>query len=374
MKQYPFLPLKEINKPYRKDIETSFSEILDKGWYLHGEFSKTVEQRLSEMTSARCAVACSNGLDAMRLIFRAYKELGVMHDGDEVIVQANTYVASILAISDNGLRPVLVDADMETLNMDFSKVEERITERTRAIMVVHLYGAPCWSEEIVGIARRHNLKIVEDNAQAIGATAECPGLNGTRVTGGLGDAAAFSFYPTKNVGAMGDAGTVTTSDTKLAEAVRAIANYGSDRRYHNIYQGLNCRIDELQAAVLCAKLPFVGKISDLRRANAAVYDRHIDNRLLTKPQMLDGNVWHQYVVLVADGRRDEFRQFLADRGVQTDIHYAVPPHRQPCYPGLADIPLPATERIAAECVSLPIAEHLTESDILEISEIINDFR
>lgn len=374
MKRYEFLPLKRINQPYIDDIEKNLAGVLDSGWYLHGAFTKELESALAALTSSEWAVACSNGLDALRLIFRAYKELGVMHDGDEVIVQANTYVASILAISDNGLRPVLVDADPETLNMDFSKVEERITERTRAIMVVHLYGAPCWSEEIRNIARRHDLRIIEDNAQAIGATASCRGLNGTSVTGGLGDAAAFSFYPTKNVGAMGDAGAVTTSDRQLHDAVRAIANYGSDTRYHNIYQGLNCRMDEVQGAVLCAKLNHLEEITAARRANAAAYDRAISNPLLRKPLLQDGSVWHQYVVLVAGGRRDEFRRFLADNGVPTDVHYAVPPHRQPCYPHLADTPLPATERIADECVSLPIAEHLTESDILEISEIINDFR
>ena len=272
---------------------------------------------MSSLTKMPWAVACSNGLDALRLIFRGYKELGVMRDGDEVIVQGNTYIASVLAISDNGLRPVLVDADIDTLNMDFSKIEEHITERTRAIMVVH---------------------------------------------------------PTKNVGAMGDAGAVTTNDKALADAVRAIANYGSDRRYHNIYQGLNCRMDELQAAVLSVKLQHLADISGARRRNAAVYDREIVNPLLRKPKMLSGNVWHQYVVLVADGRRDEFRKFLSDNGVPTDVHYAVPPHLQPCYAGLADSALPVAERIAAECVSIPIAEHLTETDISEISEIINVFR
>lgn len=374
MKQYEFLPLGVVNEPYRQAIQSKIDSVLDKGWYLNGEFGKQVEAQLSSLTKMPWAVACSNGLDALRLIFRGYKELGVMRDGDEVIVQANTYIASVLAISDNGLRPVLVDADIDTLNMDFSKIEERITERTRAIMVVHLYGAPCWSDSLAGIARKHNLKIVEDNAQAIGATTTCRGLNGTGITGGLGDAAAFSFYPTKNVGAMGDAGAVTTNDEALADAVRAIANYGSDRRYHNIYQGLNCRMDELQAAVLSVKLQHLADISGARRRNAAVYDREIANPLLRKPKKLPGNVWHQYVVLVANGRRDEFRKFLSDNGVPTDVHYAVPPHLQPCYAGLANSALPVAERIAAECVSIPIAEHLSETDISEISEIINVFR
>ena len=371
---YPFLPLRDINRPYNAEIAAALNDILESGWYLHGKYAAELEQSLAHLCSVQHAVACSNGLDALRLILRAYKELGVMADGDEVLVQANTYIATVLAISDNGLHPVLVDADPKTLNMDFSLLEQRISPRTRAVMVVHLYGAPCWSASLVDIARRHNLKIIEDNAQAIGATSASAGLWGTHVTGGLGDAAAFSFYPTKNIGALGDAGAVTTNDAALADAVKALANYGSDRRYHNIYQGLNCRMDEMQAATLCVKLRHLDEVSAHRRANACAYDCGITNPLITKPQMLEGNVWHQYEVLVAGGRRDDFRNYLADNGVQTDVHYAVPPHRQPCYPHLADIPFPATERLADECVSLPIAEHLCENDILGISNIINNYR
>ncbi len=373
-KTYPFLPLRDINQPYNAEIAAALNDILESGWYLHGKNVAELEQNLAHLCSVKHAVACSNGLDALRLILRAYKDLGVMADGDEVLVQANTYIASVLAISDNALHPVLVDADPKTLNMDFSLLEQRISPRTRAVMVVHLYGAPCWSEALVDIARRHNLKIIEDNAQAIGATSASAGLWGTHVTGGLGDAAAFSFYPTKNIGALGDAGAVTTNDAALADAVKALANYGSDRRYHNIYQGLNCRMDEMQAAALCVKLRHLDEVSNHRRANARAYDYAITNPLITKPQMLEGNVWHQYEVLVAGGRRDDFRNYLADNGVQTDVHYAVPPHRQPCYPHLADIPLRATERLADECVSLPIAEHLCENDILGISNIINNYR
>ncbi len=373
-KTYPFLPLRDINRPYNAEIAAALNDILESGWYLHGKYTAELEQRLAALCSTKYAVACSNGLDALRLIIRAYKELGVMADGDEVLVQANTYIASVLAISDNGLRPVLVDADPSTLNMDFSLLEQRISPRTRAIMVVHLYGSPCWSQSLVDIARRHNLKIIEDNAQAIGATAADKGLWDTHATGGLGDAAAFSFYPTKNIGALGDAGAVTTNDEALASAVNALANYGADRRYHNIYQGLNCRMDEMQAAALCVKLRHLDEITARRRENAAAYDASISHPLITKPQMLEGNVWHQYEILVGDGRRDDFRQYLADNGVQTDIHYAVPPHMQPCYPHLAGIALPATERLAGEYVSLPVAEHLSKNDIFEISQIINNFR
>lgn len=227
--------------------------MVESGWFLNGKHTAALEEALRLHCGMPYAVACSNGLDALRLIFRAYIELGVMKPGDEVIVPANTYIASVLAVTDNGLVPVMVEPSEQTMNLDVKRVEAAITPRTRAVMVVHLYGAACWGPELNDLAVRYGLKIVEDNAQAIGAQASCEGLNGGRITGGLGDAAGFSFYPTKNLGALGDAGAVTTSDEQLAKAVKALANYGSDRRYHNIYQGVNCRMDELQAAMLCVK-------------------------------------------------------------------------------------------------------------------------
>lgn len=375
MKAYPFLSLKKINEPYETEIRQAISDVVESGWYLNGKYNRLLEDSLKSLCSTDFAVACSNGLDALRLIFRAYIETGRMAAGDEVIVQANTYIASILAISDNGLKPVLVDADEATLNLDFSKIEAAITPRTKAVMVVHLYGTPCWSPAIAGIARRHNLIVVEDNAQAIGAKAACDGLFASRVTGGLGDAAAFSFYPTKNIGAMGDAGAVTTNDEEIARTVKAIANYGSDRRYHNIYRGLNSRMDEMQAAILCVKLAHLQEITARRQANAALYDRLLTNPAIIRPAISKTatQVWHQYEIRIVGGRRDAFRKFMKDNGVETDIHYAVPPHRQPCYPEFASLPLPVTERLADEVASLPIAESLTAGEIQEIAAIANRF-
>lgn len=375
MKAYPFLSLKKINEPYETEIRQAISDVVESGWYLNGKYNRLLEDSLKSLCSTDFAVACSNGLDALRLIFRAYIETGRMAAGDEVIVQANTYIASILAISDNGLKPVLVDADEATLNLDFSKIEAAITPRTKAVMVVHLYGTPCWSPAIADIARRHNLIVVEDNAQAIGAKAACDGLFASRVTGGLGDAAAFSFYPTKNIGAMGDAGAVTTNDEEIARTVKAIANYGSDRRYHNIYRGLNSRMDEMQAAILCVKLAHLQEITARRQANAALYDRLLTNPAIIRPAISKTatQVWHQYEIRIAGGRRDAFRKFMKDNGVETDIHYAVPPHRQPCYPEFASLPLPVTERLADEVASLPIAESLTAGEIQEIAAIANRF-
>lgn len=375
MKSYPFLSLKKINEPYEAEIGAAVMDVIASGWYLHGKYCRRLETELAELCQSEYAVACSNGLDALRLIFRAYIENGVMQADDEVIVQANTYIASVLAISDNGLRPVFVDADEATLNLDFSKIEEKITPRTKAVMVVHLYGSPCWSPEIVEVARRYGLKIIEDNAQAIGAETRYGGLSATRRTGGLGDAAAFSFYPTKNIGALGDAGAVVTGDSQLSATVRALANYGSDSRYHNIYKGLNCRMDEMQAAVLCVKLRHLQEITSKRRSNAEAYDKLICNPLVTKPAVFaeDVQVWHQYEIRLPADLRGVFRDYLKRNGVETDIHYAVPPHLQPCYREYADSHLPVTLRLASEVVSLPVAESLAPQDIAEIAAIINGF-
>ncbi len=372
MKKYPFLSLKTNNLPYIGEIKDAVSKVVESGWFLNGENVKCFESEIAALCRTRYAVACSNGLDALRLIFRAYIDLGLMGEGDEVIVPANTYIASVLAVTDNRLRPVFVEPSEVTLNLDIEKVEKAITKRTKAIMVVHLYGAACWSPEINRLASEYGLKIVEDNAQAIGAVSRFDGLAGTCVTGGLGDAAGLSFYPTKNLGALGDAGAVTTNDAGLAGAVRALANYGSDRRYHNIYKGLNCRMDEIQAAVLRVKLQHLQEITAARRERAAVYDSCITNPLVKKPFFDEGAVWHQYVVRVSG--RDRFRQYLLDNGVETDVHYAVPPHLQPCYREYAGLGLPVTERIAGEVTSLPVTEGTTVDDVREISLIINAFR
>ena len=316
----------------------------------------------------------SNGLDALRLIIRAYKELGVLHNDEKIIVPANTYVASVLAVSDNGLNATLCDIRNDTMNLDSHGIESLLSPSVRAIMPVHLYGTPCWDERLMNMARHYNLTIIEDNAQAIGAKTNIPGLNGTYMTGGLGHAAAVSFYPTKNLGALGDAGAVLTNDEKLANTVRAIANYGSDYRYHNIYLGLNCRMDEIQAAMLRVSLKHLPAEIERRNAVAKAYHEHITNKLVTTPQIFEETtqVWHQYVVRVKT--RDHFRDYLKQNGVDTDIHYATPPHLQPCYRQFKSYKLPKTTALANEVVSLPIAHPITVQDAAEIAQIINDYQ
>lgn len=364
--KYPFLDLKRLNAPFAREEKEACARVIDSGWFLHGPETRAFEAEMSAIHGGRECVAVSNGLDALRLILKGWCQLGRLAPGDEVIVSANTYIASVLAITDAGLIPVLVEPDPVTMNLDPQRIEGALTERTKAIMEVHLYGTPARHAEIAEIARRHGLLIVEDNAQSIGAAE-----NGVP-TGAMGDAAAFSFYPTKNVGALGDAGAVLTADRALAAAVRALANYGSDRRYHNIYQGYNCRMDEMQAALLRVRLAHLEQDKGRRQRAALSYDRAIVNPLIIKPAVIPAmeQVWHQYVVRCA--HRDALRAYLEEKGVQTDIHYAVPPHLQPCYAGLPHGPLPLTEQLAAEVLSLPIA-HLSEREAEEIAEIINSF-
>lgn len=372
--KYPFLDLKDVNLPYMEEMIEAATRVIRSGRYIGGEEVERFEHSLAELTSTRYAVGVSNGLDALRLILKSYVELGVMNAGDEVIVPANTYIASVLAISDAGLKPVLVDVDIRTMNIDTSLIEATITPKTKAIMTVHLYGRVAWDETLADVARRHGLKVIEDCAQAIGARSTIAGLNGSVRAGSLGDAAALSFYPTKNVGALGDAGAVVTNDETIARTVRALANYGSDRRYHNIYCGYNCRLDPIQAAMLSVKLPHTDEENADRFARTLAYSRTISRPDIVTPLLsrsVNDNVWHQYVIRVLDGKRDLLQQRLASAGVGTDIHYATPPHRQPCYAGLAHGPLPVTEQLAGEILSLPIGPGTSVKDAAEIAEIIN---
>ena len=375
--RYPFLNLADANRPYMEEMAEAAARVIRSGRYVGGAENEAFEKCLAEMTGTRFAIGVSNGLDALRLILRAYVELGEMKPGDEVIVPANTYIASVLAITDAGLTPVLVDADITTMNIDMSRIEQAVTTRTRAIMTVHLYGRVAWDRRMVEIARKYSLKIIEDCAQAIGARATVAGLNGGIYAGALGDAGAFSFYPTKNIGAVGDAGAVTTDDERLAATVRALANYGSDRRYHNIYCGYNCRLDPIQAAMLMVKLPHTANENADRFARALAYSRTIRHPNVITPllsQQVTDNVWHQYVIRVTDGRRDEMKAQLEAAGVATDIHYAVPPHRQPCYASLHHGNLPVTELLASEILSLPIGPSTSVKDAAEIGEIINSIK
>ncbi|WP_407500068.1 DegT/DnrJ/EryC1/StrS family aminotransferase [Elizabethkingia anophelis] len=363
-----FLDLQKINMLHQEAIENKLLEVFRSGWYLMGSEVKNFENNLANYIGSRHAIGVANGLDALRLIFRAYIELGVMKSGDEVIVPANTYIASILALSDNGLIPVLVEPDIQTYNLDISKIEEKITDKTKAILLVHLYGRIVFSERLQELVKKYNLKLIEDNAQAIGAR-----WKDTK-SGNLGDAAGFSFYPGKNLGALGDAGAVTTNDGELARSIRAIANYGSNQKYVNIYKGLNSRLDEIQAAVLDVKLPYVDEENDVRRKIATRYTSEIKNSKLVLPEIplnYSEHVWHVYVIRCEE--RDRLQKYLTQNGIQTIIHYPIPPHMQKAYMELNNLTFPISEQIHREVLSLPISPVISEQEIDRIIELLNQF-
>ena len=364
-----FLPLGKVTGRYSDEIHEAVLRVVDSGRYLGGGEVSAFEAEYAGYIGVHNCVACANGLDALWLILRAYMEMGVMAPGDEILVPANTFIASILAITGNGLKPVLVEPRWDTLEIDESLIEAHITSRTRALMTVHLYGRLSWSGNMAGICRRHGLKLIEDNAQAQG----CMTLNGRR-TGSLGDAAGHSFYPGKNLGALGDAGAVTTNDGILAETVRSLANYGSPRKYIFDYQGRNSRMDEIQAAVLRVKLRHLDEDNDARRHVAALYTEGIVNPSVSMPVMLpaQSNVWHIFPVFTE--RRDELQEFLWERGVRTVIHYPVPPHKQRCYSGWNSMSLPVTERIHDRELSLPMSPVITDEEVLEVIDAVNAFR
>jgi dTDP-4-amino-4,6-dideoxygalactose transaminase len=368
-----FLDLQKTNALYADELKQAASEVIDKGWFLLGDRVKAFEQQYSDYIGVKNTVACANGLDALRLILRAYIEMGIMQQGDEVIVPANTYIATILAITDNRLKPVLVEPDIKTYNIDFSLIERHITLRTKAIMIVHLYGRACWSGELERLARKYSLKIVEDNAQAAGAVFHFPDGR-CKHTGSLGNAAGNSFYPGKNLGALGDAGAVTTDDDELAAAVRAIANYGSHKKYVNRYQGLNSRMDELQAAFLTVKLKYLDSENDLRRRIAEYYSEQIKNEriiLPTKEQFDDSHVQHLYVIRTKE--RDRLQAHLADNRIQTQIHYPIPPHKQECYKEWNELSFPVTEQIHREVLTLPISPAMAQEEVEAIVNTINNW-
>jgi dTDP-4-amino-4,6-dideoxygalactose transaminase len=362
-----FLDLQKINAQYANELKQVAAEVIDSGWYLLGERVKQFERKLEDFQEGGNAVAVGNGLDALRLILKAYVELGIINEGDEVIVPANTYIASILAITDNNLIPVLVEPDLNTYNLDIDLIESKITSKTKAIMVVHLYGRVCWSDKLEELAQKYNLKIIEDNAQAIGAR-----WNGIR-TGNLGDAAGFSFYPGKNLGALGDSGAVTTKDENLASVVRALANYGSAQKYINEYQGLNSRMDEMQAAFLNVKLPYVDAEIANRRTVANYYLEQIKNPkiILPNPGLVNEHVWHLFVIRTKN--RDRLHKYLMDNEIQTLIHYPIPPHKQVCYKDYNNLSLPNTELMHEEVLSLPMSPVMDEEELLKIIKTLNEY-
>ena len=369
-----FLDLQKINAQYATELKQAAAEVIDSGWFLMGDKLSNFEKELAQYVGAAHAIGVANGLDALRLILNAYIELGVMSDGDEVIVPANTYIASLLAISDNNLTPVLVEPNSHSFNLDIDLIAQHITPKTKAIMVVHLYGQVCWSEDLVTLAKKHHLKIIEDNAQAIGAE-----WNGIK-TGNLGDAAGFSFYPGKNLGALGDSGAVTTNDPILAEQVRALGNYGSKKKYVNEYQGLNSRLDEIQAAFLSVKLKHIDRENQYRRQLASVYLNGISNPKIQLPvpnnvsfkhENNTEHVWHLFVIRTA--KREELQNYLTENGIQTLIHYPIPPNKQLAYAEMNHLDFPITNVIHNEVLSLPISPVTTIEEVQNVIEVLNNF-
>jgi dTDP-4-amino-4,6-dideoxygalactose transaminase len=368
-----FLDLQKINAQYAGELKQVAAEVIDKGWFLLGERVNAFENEYSAYTDSAHTVACGNGLDALRLIFRAYIELGIMEEGDEVIVPANTYIASILSITDNKLKPILVEPDLDTYNLALGEIEKYITPKTKAILVVHLYGRTCWSKELEAVAEKYHLKVVEDNAQAAGAF-YCDGNKAIR-TGNLGDAAGHSFYPSKNLGALGDSGAVTTNDAELAAVVRAVANYGSREKYVNQYSGLNSRMDEIQAAFLSVKLKYLDKENDARRKIVDYYREGIVNNQIILPQKPENNLAHIYhLFVIRTKERDRLLSYLTQNDVQIQIHYPIPPHKQKCYKKWNNLSYPITEKIHQEVLSLPISPIITRSDVDQIISLINKWK
>ena len=390
-----YLDLKRINDLYDAEIREAINEVLDSGWYLKGEATRKFEQAYAQYIGTRHCIGCANGLDALTLILRAYIEMGVMQEGDEIIVPANTFIASILAITENRLKPVLVEPSPETLQINDALIEQVITSRTRAIMIVHLYGRCAYTDRIGEICRKHGLKLIEDNAQAHGCMFREAAANfslftvhfSLKRTGSLGDAAGHSFYPGKNLGALGDAGAVTTNDDELAKTIEALGNYGSAKKYVFDYLGRNSRIDDIQAAILSVKLKHLDADNQRRKDIAARYEREVSSDLVRL--LPDGNetysrsglaprdcVWHIFPVF--SPRRDELQQYLLENGVETAIHYPIPPHRQRCYNLQSSIfnlqSFPVTEQIHAQELSIPCHQALTDEEITRIITLLNAFQ
>ncbi|MDD5276300.1 MAG: DegT/DnrJ/EryC1/StrS family aminotransferase [Methylovulum sp.] len=362
-----FLDLQQVNAQYREELLAATARVIDSGWYILGKEVSAFEQAFAQYCQAEHCLGVANGLDALILIFRAYKELGLLNEGDEVIVPANTYIASILSITENNLKPVLVEPDLATYNIAPELVQQAITSKTRAILAVHLYGQCADMPALKKIAEDNNLLLIEDAAQAHGAT--CLGQK----AGSLGDAAGFSFYPGKNLGALGDGGAVTTNNKQLADVINALRNYGSQEKYVNRYQGLNSRLDELQAAILNIKLNYLDAETQRRRTVADQYLNGINNPLISLPTIATNNrhVWHLFIIRTPD--RAALQNYLTGQGIQTVIHYPIPPHQQAAYETWNTMQLPVTEKIHQEVLSLPMSPVLSHEDVVQIIGTINEF-
>jgi len=361
----PFLDLKSINAQYRDELITACTSVIDSGWYIQGNECQAFEEEFAEYCGTKHAIGVANGLDALTLIIRAYKELGVMQEGDEIIVPANTYIASILAISENKLVPVLVEPDIDTYLIDTSKIEEKITSKTKAIMSVHLYGQVCEMDEINNLANKYNLKVIEDSAQSHGAYYK------DKRSGNLGNASGFSFYPGKNLGALGDGGAVTTNDNELARVIRALGNYGSEKKYENIYKGTNSRLDEIQAAMLRVKLRHLDDEILRRREVANYYLTHINNDDIILPKVIEPerHVWHLFVIRT--NKRSELQQYLSEHEIQTLIHYPIPPNKQNAYQEWNSLQYEITNQIHNTVVSLPISSTINTEEVKYIVKQLN---
>lgn len=361
----PFLSLKDITDKNSKEIHEAALRVIDSGWYLQGKENQQFEEDYANYIGTKYCVGCGNGLDALVWIFRAYIELGVMKKGDEVIVPANTYIATILSITENDLVPVLVEPNIDTLQIDDSLIEEKITNNTKAICIVHLYGQCAYTDKIGKLCKKYNLKLIEDNAQAHGCC-----FNGKK-TGSLGDVAGHSFYPGKNLGALGDAGAVTTNDEALAEAVRSLANYGSAKKYVFKYTGRNSRLDEIQAAILDVKLKHLDEDVQLRKEVAKKYLEGIKNPKIRLPQINDWNAHVFHIFTIFSDDRDSLQKYLTEKGIGTNIHYPIPPHKQECYKEWNDLSLPVTEKIHETELSIPMSPCLTDEEVQYVIDALN---
>jgi len=365
-----YLPLKRITAMHADEIHAAIDRVVDDGWYLKGEATERFEQHYASYIGTKHCIGVASGLDALTLMLRAYIEIGVLSEGDEIIVPANTFIATILAITENRLTPVFVEPRLDTFQIDDSLIEQAITPRTRALMLVHLYGRPAYNQRIGEICQRRRILLFEDNAQAHGCTVQYAATSSQQKTGSLGHAAAHSFYPGKNLGALGDGGAVTTNDDQLAEIIRSLANYGSSRKYVFDYVGRNSRLDELQAAVLDVKLRYLDADNARRRQIASRYIDEVANPLIALPTH-SASVYHIFPVLCEC--RNRLQQYLHDQGVGTVIHYPIPPHQQKCYPQWNHLSLPVTERIHREELSLPCHQAMTDDEVQTVIDLLNRF-